>query len=102
VAAVIALKSLQFTKITNIYYSYKPTRAGINLTFSWRPSVDGTLDSFGDFVRDAFLSGFPSIHADYARTLDIASLSSEAGMSSSAFHAHFKAVTSSPTVNSEQ
>ena len=39
---------------------------------------------------------FLRIHADYARTLDIASLSSEAGMGSSAFHAHFKAVTSSP------
>jgi AraC-like DNA-binding protein len=35
------------------------------------------------------------IHADYARTLDIASLAREAGMSSSTFHAHFKAVTSS-------
>jgi AraC-like DNA-binding protein len=35
------------------------------------------------------------IHAEYARTLDMASLAREAGMSVSTFHAHFKAVTSS-------
>src|SRR5260370_24612732 len=35
------------------------------------------------------------IHADYARPLDLASLAREGAMSSSTFHAHFKAVTSS-------
>lgn len=36
------------------------------------------------------------IHTDYATPIDMASLASEAGMSISTFHAHFKAVTSSP------
>ena len=36
------------------------------------------------------------MHAEYARPLDMATLASEAGMSVSTFHAHFKAVTSSP------
>lgn len=36
------------------------------------------------------------IHTDYAAPIDMASLASEAGMSISTFHAHFKAVTSSP------
>ena len=36
------------------------------------------------------------MHAEYARPMDMATLASEAGMSVSTFHAHFKAVTSSP------
>lgn len=36
------------------------------------------------------------MHADYAKPVDITSLASEAGMSVSTFHGHFKAVTSSP------
>ncbi len=36
------------------------------------------------------------IHSDFARPIDMASLAAEAGMSVSTFHAHFKAVTSSP------
>lgn len=36
------------------------------------------------------------IHEDYASPIDMATLAAEAGMSLSTFHAHFKAVTSSP------
>ncbi|MCW1884231.1 AraC family transcriptional regulator [Luteolibacter flavescens] len=36
------------------------------------------------------------IHDDYATPVDMATLASEAGMSVSTFHSHFKAVTSSP------
>ena len=36
------------------------------------------------------------MHADYAKSVDISTLASEAGMSVSTFHSHFKAVTSSP------
>lgn len=36
------------------------------------------------------------IHADYAKPIDLTTLAMEAGMSVSTFHAHFKAVTSSP------
>ena len=36
------------------------------------------------------------IHRDYAKPLEMATLAGEAGMSVSTFHAHFKAVTSSP------
>jgi AraC-like DNA-binding protein len=36
------------------------------------------------------------IHTDYARAYDIATLARDAGMSVSAFHAHFRALTSSP------
>lgn len=36
------------------------------------------------------------MHAEYAQPMDMATLASEAGMSVSTFHAHFKAVTSSP------
>ncbi|MCW1923981.1 AraC family transcriptional regulator [Luteolibacter arcticus] len=36
------------------------------------------------------------IHDDFATPVDMATLASEAGMSVSTFHAHFKAVTSSP------
>jgi AraC-like DNA-binding protein len=36
------------------------------------------------------------IHSDFATPVDMATLASEAGMSVSTFHAHFKAVTSSP------
>jgi AraC-like DNA-binding protein len=36
------------------------------------------------------------MHADYAQPMDMATLASEAGMSVSTFHSHFKAVTSSP------
>lgn len=36
------------------------------------------------------------IHSDYATPIDMATLASEAGMSLSTFHSHFKAVTSSP------
>lgn len=36
------------------------------------------------------------MHAEYATPIDMATLAAEAGMSVSTFHAHFKAVTSSP------
>jgi AraC-like DNA-binding protein len=36
------------------------------------------------------------LHAEYAKPIDIATLASEAGMSVSTFHHHFKAVTSTP------
>jgi AraC-like DNA-binding protein len=36
------------------------------------------------------------IHSDYATPIDMTTLASEAGMSLSTFHSHFKAVTSSP------
>lgn len=36
------------------------------------------------------------MHADYAQPMDMTTLASEAGMSVSTFHSHFKAVTSSP------
>lgn len=36
------------------------------------------------------------MHSEYAKPVDITSLASEAGMSVSTFHSHFKAVTSSP------
>jgi AraC-like DNA-binding protein len=36
------------------------------------------------------------MHADYAQPMDMGTLASEAGMSVSTFHSHFKAVTSSP------
>ena len=36
------------------------------------------------------------IHVDFAKPMDMASLARDAGMSVSTFHAHFKAVTSSP------
>jgi AraC-like DNA-binding protein len=36
------------------------------------------------------------MHAEYAKPVDITTLASEAGMSVSTFHGHFKAVTSSP------
>lgn len=36
------------------------------------------------------------MHADYAKSVDISTLAADAGMSVSAFHSHFKAVTSSP------
>ncbi|WP_367874155.1 AraC family transcriptional regulator [Luteolibacter sp. Populi] len=36
------------------------------------------------------------MHIEYATPMDMATLASEAGMSVSTFHAHFKAVTSSP------
>ncbi|WP_265594990.1 AraC family transcriptional regulator [Haloferula sp. BvORR071] len=36
------------------------------------------------------------MHAEYATPMDMATLAAEAGMSVSTFHAHFKAVTSSP------
>lgn len=36
------------------------------------------------------------MHADYARAFDMETLAREAGMAVSTFHAHFKAVTSSP------
>jgi hypothetical protein len=47
--------------------------------------------SFGQIAR-----ALRRIHADYATTLDVSTLASEAGMSLSRFHANFKAVTAKP------
>ncbi len=52
--------------------------------------------SHGNFGRIARV--LRRIHSDYAQQLDVSSLASEAGLSTPAFHAHFKAVTATSPI----
>lgn len=54
-------------------------------------AVRSALAQHGQFGRIA--KALNRIHADYAQTLEVSRLAREAGMSISAFHVHFKAVT---------
>ncbi|WP_249979156.1 AraC family transcriptional regulator [Vreelandella olivaria] len=54
-------------------------------------SVRSALSHYGQFGKIA--KALRRIHTNYADTLEVSSLAGEAGMSTPAFHVHFKAVT---------
>lgn len=59
-------------------------------------AIRAALASHGNFGRIARV--LRRIHGDYAQSLDVGSLAREAGLSSPAFHAHFKAVTATSPI----
>src|SRR5690606_17593459 len=59
-------------------------------------AIRAALASHGNFGRIARV--LRRIHSDYAQQLDVSSLASEAGLSTPAFHAHFKAVTATSPI----
>lgn len=59
-------------------------------------AIRAALASHGNFGRIAL--ALRRIHSDYARPLDVGSLAREVGLSTPAFHAHFKAVTATSPI----
>jgi len=59
-------------------------------------AIRAALASHGNFGRIARV--LRRIHSDYAQPLDVGSLASEAGLSTPAFHAHFKAVAATSPI----
>lgn len=59
-------------------------------------AIRAALASHGNFGKVS--RALRRIHSDYAQALDVGSLAREAGLSSSAFHAHFKAVSATSPI----